>query len=253
MSIGTTSAYARVACVCARRLAPIFSDGQISKAEMKSYFLNLNSHSKDATIRRSFQHEFVETTFLTPVTCANCKKLVSKQSERKLLFALLQEKQNKKLTLCILQLWGVYRQGHKCANCGLIAHTQCKNVTVAACRRPMASTSTAAAASSASVATAAAPSTSRSSGSSASGTGSGGGGGISAWLTISRSSSTSTTTTVENGGGANARADSKDSNSSDGSMTSGAFNRGFRHAFFGGGGGGVGGILGADNSSGRGR
>lgn len=72
---------------------------------MKNYFLNLNKQSTE--FRRGFKHNFCETTFLTPTTCAHCNKL----------------------------LWGLIRQGFKCKDCGLIAHDQCKDVAVAECRR----------------------------------------------------------------------------------------------------------------------
>ncbi|KAI1694472.1 rasGEF domain-containing protein [Ditylenchus destructor] len=79
-------------------------DGQISKSEMTAYFLNLNKQL--AEFRRGFKHNFVETTFLTPATCAHCKKL----------------------------LWGLIRQGFKCKDCGLVVHEACKDVAVVECR-----------------------------------------------------------------------------------------------------------------------
>jgi hypothetical protein len=80
-------------------------DGQISKHEMKTYFINLNKQSTD--FRRGFKHNFHETTFLTPTLCAHCNKL----------------------------LWGLIRQGYKCKDCGLVVHECCKDSAVAECRR----------------------------------------------------------------------------------------------------------------------
>uniref|UniRef100_A0A915D9J6 Ras guanyl-releasing protein 3 n=1 Tax=Ditylenchus dipsaci TaxID=166011 RepID=A0A915D9J6_9BILA len=79
-------------------------DGQISKSEMKAYFINLNKQSTE--FRRGFKHSFSEATFLTPAVCAHCKKL----------------------------LWGIIRQGFKCKDCGLIVHEACKDVAVVECR-----------------------------------------------------------------------------------------------------------------------
>uniref|UniRef100_A0A914DTG1 Ras guanyl-releasing protein 3 n=1 Tax=Acrobeloides nanus TaxID=290746 RepID=A0A914DTG1_9BILA len=80
-------------------------DGQISKSEMKAYFINLNKQSTE--FRRGFKHNFHETTFLTPAICAHCNKI----------------------------LWGLIRQGFKCKDCALIVHSACKDVAVAECRR----------------------------------------------------------------------------------------------------------------------
>ncbi|KAE9549056.1 hypothetical protein FO519_007727, partial [Halicephalobus sp. NKZ332] len=85
-------------------------DGQISKNEMKTYFMNLNKQSME--FRRGFKHNFHETTFLTPAICVHCNKL----------------------------LWGLIRQGYKCKDCGLIVHESCKDSAVAECRRKRAGT-----------------------------------------------------------------------------------------------------------------
>lgn len=41
---------------------------------MKTYFLKLNKQSTE--FRSGFQHNFQETTFLTPSICGHCKKMV---------------------------------------------------------------------------------------------------------------------------------------------------------------------------------
>lgn len=53
----------------------IFSDGKISKSEMKAYFLELNK--KSSKFRSGFEHNFYENTFLTPTICGHCKKIVN--------------------------------------------------------------------------------------------------------------------------------------------------------------------------------
>lgn len=82
-----------------------FSDGMISKSEMKRYFVNANSHS--LAFRRGFRHNFHETTFLTPTSCSHCGKF----------------------------LWGLLRQGVKCKDCGIPVHRGCKDQLVEECRR----------------------------------------------------------------------------------------------------------------------
>ncbi|VDN52010.1 unnamed protein product [Dracunculus medinensis] len=79
-------------------------DGQISKSEMKDYFMQLNKHSMD--FRREFKHNFQETSFLTPISCAHCGKLV----------------------------WGFIR-GFKCKDCEVVVHAYCKDSAVVECRR----------------------------------------------------------------------------------------------------------------------
>ncbi|EGT35949.1 hypothetical protein CAEBREN_31955 [Caenorhabditis brenneri] len=90
-------------------------DGQISKDELKTYFMAANKNTKD--LRRGFKHNFHETTFLTPTTCNHCNKL----------------------------LWGILRQGFKCKDCGLAVHSCCKSNAVAECRRKSSSNLTKAA------------------------------------------------------------------------------------------------------------
>ncbi|UMM36627.1 hypothetical protein L5515_008705 [Caenorhabditis briggsae] len=90
-------------------------DGQISKDELKTYFMAANKNTKD--LRRGFKHNFHETTFLTPTTCNHCNKL----------------------------LWGILRQGFKCKDCGLAVHNCCKSNAVAECRRKSSSNLTKAA------------------------------------------------------------------------------------------------------------
>lgn len=90
-------------------------DGQISKDELKTYFMAANKNTKD--LRRGFKHNFHETTFLTPTTCNHCNKL----------------------------LWGILRQGFKCKDCGLAVHSCCKSNAVAECRRKSSSNLTRAA------------------------------------------------------------------------------------------------------------
>ncbi|CAD6199535.1 unnamed protein product [Caenorhabditis auriculariae] len=80
-------------------------DGQISKEELKAYFMHANKDS--LALRRGFKHNFHETTFLAPTTCSHCSKL----------------------------LWGILRQGFKCKDCGLAVHNSCKANAVAECRR----------------------------------------------------------------------------------------------------------------------
>uniref|UniRef100_A0A1I7XNA5 Phorbol-ester/DAG-type domain-containing protein n=1 Tax=Heterorhabditis bacteriophora TaxID=37862 RepID=A0A1I7XNA5_HETBA len=80
-------------------------DGQISKEELKAYFVKANKDSID--FRKGFKHNFHETTFLTPTTCIHCGKV----------------------------LWGLIRQGWKCKDCGLSVHSCCKENAVAECRR----------------------------------------------------------------------------------------------------------------------
>ncbi|KAM3718043.1 Ras guanyl-releasing protein [Dirofilaria immitis] len=80
-------------------------DGVISKSEMNAYFVKICKQSID--FRREFQHNFHETTFLAPVICAHCDKL----------------------------LWGIIRQGFKCHDCGLAVHRTCKGSVVVECRR----------------------------------------------------------------------------------------------------------------------
>ncbi|KHN82251.1 Ras guanyl-releasing protein 3 [Toxocara canis] len=80
-------------------------DGQISKSEMKAYFVEVNKRSME--FRRGFKHNFHETTFLTPTSCAHCGRL----------------------------LWGLIRQGFKCKDCGLAVHGCCKDSAVVECRR----------------------------------------------------------------------------------------------------------------------
>ncbi|CAD5225291.1 unnamed protein product [Bursaphelenchus okinawaensis] len=85
-------------------------DGRISKSELKTYFLYLNKQSlnkQSLEFRRGFQHNFHETTFLTPTFCIHCNKV----------------------------LWGLIRQGYKCKDCGITAHHACKDVLVSECRR----------------------------------------------------------------------------------------------------------------------
>ncbi|CAI5452516.1 unnamed protein product [Caenorhabditis angaria] len=90
-------------------------DGQISKEELKTYFMAANKDSKD--LRRGFKHNFHETTFITPTTCSHCNKV----------------------------LWGFIRQGFKCKDCGLAVHECCKLNAVAECRRKSSSNLTKAA------------------------------------------------------------------------------------------------------------
>uniref|UniRef100_A0A0K0DBM3 Phorbol esters/diacylglycerol binding domain protein n=1 Tax=Angiostrongylus cantonensis TaxID=6313 RepID=A0A0K0DBM3_ANGCA len=80
-------------------------DGQISKEELKTYFVKTNNDSVD--FRLGFKHNFHETTFLTPTSCSHCNRL----------------------------LWGLIRQGWKCKDCGLAVHCECKANAVAECRR----------------------------------------------------------------------------------------------------------------------
>uniref|UniRef100_A0A8R1TXR5 Ras guanyl-releasing protein 3 n=1 Tax=Onchocerca volvulus TaxID=6282 RepID=A0A8R1TXR5_ONCVO len=80
-------------------------DGFISKSEMNAYFIKICKQSID--FRREFQHNFHETTFLTPTICAHCDKL----------------------------LWGIIRQGFKCHDCGLTVHRTCRGSVVVECRR----------------------------------------------------------------------------------------------------------------------
>ncbi|CAI4223592.1 unnamed protein product [Auanema sp. JU1783] len=86
-------------------------DGQISKEELKAYFIKANKDSM--AFRSGFKHDFYETTFLTPTTCGHCGKL----------------------------LWGLIRQGWKCKDCGLSVHGYCKANAVAECRRRSSSSS----------------------------------------------------------------------------------------------------------------
>ncbi|KJH47064.1 phorbol esters/diacylglycerol binding domain protein, partial [Dictyocaulus viviparus] len=80
-------------------------DGQISKEELKTYFVKANNDS--VNFRLGFKHNFRETTFLTPTSCSHCGRL----------------------------LWGLIRQGWKCKDCGLAVHSDCKANMVAECRR----------------------------------------------------------------------------------------------------------------------
>ncbi|VDM60848.1 unnamed protein product [Angiostrongylus costaricensis] len=80
-------------------------DGQISKEELKTYFVKTNNDSVD--FRLGFKHNFHETTFLTPTSCSHCNRL----------------------------LWGLIRQGWKCKDCGLAVHCECRANAVAECRR----------------------------------------------------------------------------------------------------------------------
>ncbi|VDL81496.1 unnamed protein product [Nippostrongylus brasiliensis] len=80
-------------------------DGQISREELKTYFVKANNDSVD--FRLGFKHNFHETTFLTPTSCGHCGRL----------------------------LWGLIRQGWKCKDCGLAVHCACKANAVAECRR----------------------------------------------------------------------------------------------------------------------
>ncbi|VDP08466.1 unnamed protein product [Heligmosomoides polygyrus] len=80
-------------------------DGQISREELKTYFVKANNDSVD--FRLGFKHNFHETTFLTPTSCSHCGRL----------------------------LWGLIRQGWKCKDCGLSVHCSCKANAVAECRR----------------------------------------------------------------------------------------------------------------------
>ena len=82
-----------------------FRDGQISKEELKTYFVKANNDL--VAFRMGFKHDFHETTFLTPTSCSHCGKL----------------------------LWGLIRQGWKCKDCGLAVHGYCKENAVAECRR----------------------------------------------------------------------------------------------------------------------
>ncbi|VDM84007.1 unnamed protein product [Strongylus vulgaris] len=88
-----------------RCLSLLFRDGQISREELRTYFVKANNDSVD--FRLGFKHNFHETTFLTPTTCGHCGRL----------------------------LWGLIRQGWKCKDCGLAVHCDCKANAVAECRR----------------------------------------------------------------------------------------------------------------------
>ena len=50
-----------------------FSDGVVTKDEMKSYFLKANHRA----LGRDFIHNFQETTYLTPNFCEHCGGVVS--------------------------------------------------------------------------------------------------------------------------------------------------------------------------------
>ncbi|MFH4980418.1 hypothetical protein AB6A40_007127 [Gnathostoma spinigerum] len=80
-------------------------DGQITKAEMKNFFVQVNKQLVE--LRREFKHNFHETTFLTPTLCTHCGKI----------------------------LWGLIRQGYKCKDCGRAVHSYCKDIVVAECRK----------------------------------------------------------------------------------------------------------------------
>jgi len=84
-------------------------DGEISKSEMKAYFIRVNLQSS-MEFRRGFKHNFRECTFLTPTTCQHCQKV----------------------------LWGLIRQGFKCKDCGVPVHGACKDSAVLECtsRKP---------------------------------------------------------------------------------------------------------------------
>ncbi|VDD97781.1 unnamed protein product [Enterobius vermicularis] len=57
-----------------QQIAGNFPDGQITKEEMKSYFITVNKQSME--FRHGFKHSFVEASFISPVLCAHCEKLV---------------------------------------------------------------------------------------------------------------------------------------------------------------------------------
>uniref|UniRef100_A0A0N5AX18 Phorbol-ester/DAG-type domain-containing protein n=1 Tax=Syphacia muris TaxID=451379 RepID=A0A0N5AX18_9BILA len=80
-------------------------DGQITKDEMKSYFITVNKQSME--FRRGFKHNFVEASFISPTSCGHCEKI----------------------------LWGPFCHGYKCKDCGLGVHVNCKDMVVVECRR----------------------------------------------------------------------------------------------------------------------
>ncbi|GMR59674.1 hypothetical protein PMAYCL1PPCAC_29869 [Pristionchus mayeri] len=79
-------------------------DGQISRVEMNEYFMRMN---KCSDLRAEFKHNFQESSFIAPTTCGNCTKV----------------------------LWGFFRHGHRCVDCGLAVHDSCRDNVVAECRR----------------------------------------------------------------------------------------------------------------------
>lgn len=54
----------------------VFSDGMISKLEMKKYFIHANCHALKS-LKNGFKHDFHETTYFKPTFCAHCAGLVS--------------------------------------------------------------------------------------------------------------------------------------------------------------------------------
>ena len=81
----------------------IFSDGLISKAEMKTYFVRAHSQA----LSNGFKHNFSVHTYFSPTFCIHCTGL----------------------------LWGLIKQGVKCKQCGINAHKHCKNRVVVECRK----------------------------------------------------------------------------------------------------------------------
>ncbi|XP_060711442.1 RAS guanyl-releasing protein 2-like [Hemiscyllium ocellatum] len=79
-------------------------DGQISRDEMITYFMQANSL---LNCKMGFIHNFTETTYLKPTYCEHCKNFI----------------------------WGLYKQGYKCRACGISCHKQCKSLLVVECRK----------------------------------------------------------------------------------------------------------------------
>ncbi|XP_067877709.1 RAS guanyl-releasing protein 2-like isoform X1 [Heterodontus francisci] len=80
------------------------NDGQISRDEMITYFMQANSL---LNCKMGFIHNFTETTYLKPTFCEHCKNFI----------------------------WGLYKQGYKCRACGISCHKQCKSLLVMECRK----------------------------------------------------------------------------------------------------------------------
>ena len=79
------------------------SDGLISKAEMKTYFVRAHSQA----LSNGFKHSFSVHTYFSPTFCIHCTGL----------------------------LWGIIKQGVKCKQCGINAHKHCKSRVVVECRK----------------------------------------------------------------------------------------------------------------------
>ncbi|XP_067941613.1 ras guanyl-releasing protein 3-like [Watersipora subatra] len=80
----------------------VSDNGLLSEGEIKKYFIL----AKCSSLKRSFKHNFAETTYFKLTYCEHCSGL----------------------------LWGLIKQGWKCRDCGINAHKSCKDRVVMDCK-----------------------------------------------------------------------------------------------------------------------